>query len=198
MGYEIAIELLKNVFINTSFAGSYWIYQLMFLFGSLLIITRNYKDWGALALPVITGWHYSGFAYNQIFFILAGLVFVVDALTLKTIESGLMSIQEGIVTRLRRTNEGVSNVRKLGWSQGKQQGQLYEDRARAQLKRINVEDEMKQIQRDLKEREFPQLKEERKAMERVAKAKKEAQNNLLRKKFEDEERERMKVTRRDE
>ena len=183
MRLEVAIQLLQNVFMNTSFAGSYWIYQLMFLFGSLLIITRNFKDWGALALPIITGWHYIGFHYNRIFFIIAGIIFVVDALTLKTIEAGLISIQEGIIHRAKRTREGVGNVRKFGWRQGAKEGQRYEDKQRMFKKKLDVRKEMEGIQRDLREDEFPILKEERENMDIIKRAKDRLKYEKVKKKL---------------
>lgn len=119
MGLEIGINLLKDVFMNTSMFGSYWIYQLAFLFGSLAIITRKTSDWGALALPVIVGWHSIGFRFNWLFFAFASLAFVVNAFGYRTLEGVIGSVgnafkgREGYSLRDRRTEKTLKQYEKI-------------------------------------------------------------------------------------
>lgn len=88
-GFETAITLLENVFFNTNFAGQEWIAYLIFIMASLVIITRLWKDWAALALPILIGWQYFGARIPSVFFVIAGIIFVINTLSTDVITGAL-------------------------------------------------------------------------------------------------------------
>ena len=118
MGIEIGIGLLKDIFVNTSFAGSYWIWQLVFLFGSMAIISRQVGDWKTLALPVISGWHLIGFEFSWIFFGVSGLLFVMDNLSTKMMEGAIGGVtnvwKKNIFREAGRERIRLEKRKKLG------------------------------------------------------------------------------------
>jgi hypothetical protein len=96
MTIDIGINLLKDVFINTTFAGSFWIYHIMILFGCMVMITRKANDWALVALPLIVGLDSLGMNYNFIFYITSAIAFTLNTLSLKMVTAGLSGAMGGI------------------------------------------------------------------------------------------------------
>lgn len=91
MALETAISLFETIFLKTAFAGQFWLMQWTIILASLLIITRKTSEWRTLLLPIMVGWRYFGMNMNWMFYTLASILFVVDGLSLKMLESALTS-----------------------------------------------------------------------------------------------------------
>lgn len=95
-GLEIGINLLEDIFFNSTFAGSSWIMFLTIIFASLIAITRDWSDWGTIALPVMVGWKYFGMPIPTIFMVVGTIVFVINILSMKLITGALSSVGDKI------------------------------------------------------------------------------------------------------
>lgn len=95
VGLDTAITLLEKIFIETtSIGGSFWIIQGTVILLTLALLTRKVTDWKQLTFPVIIGWHTFGLRMPWIFMIGAGTMFVLDTLSMKTIERAIQSGKE--------------------------------------------------------------------------------------------------------
>lgn len=96
VGIETGISVLETIFFNSTFAGQSWIMVLTLLFASMLIITREWSDWGELALPVLVGWSYFGIVVPTTFMVIATIIFTLNIFSLKIISGALSSSVEKI------------------------------------------------------------------------------------------------------
>lgn len=96
MGLETAITILENIFFSTSFTGQVWLMKALIIVGTLVFITRDTKSWMSLALPVMIGWEYFGMNVPIAYMLIAGIIMVVDALSLDTMGSSLGGLADGI------------------------------------------------------------------------------------------------------
>lgn len=70
-----------------------WIIPLIFLFFCMAVITRNTNKWKILALPVTLGLNSIGIKQNLLVFLIGGLVFGVEALSLETIAGMINAVR---------------------------------------------------------------------------------------------------------
>lgn len=96
MGFEDAIDLLETIFFRTEFAGMTWLFHIILILGTLLIITRVWKDWATLTLPVMVGWKYFGVNISYVFFTIATIMFVIDVMSIKVLSGALSGIGDAI------------------------------------------------------------------------------------------------------
>lgn len=64
---------------------------------SLLLITRNWQDWGELALPVMVGWKYFGMPIPTVFLVIGTITFVISILSMKVITGALSSTGDKLI-----------------------------------------------------------------------------------------------------
>lgn len=95
-GVMIGIEFLKNVFINTSFIGTWYIYQVMIIFASCIIVSRDPSDWKTLALPMAVGWHLVGFNISLIILIPLAILFTIENLSITAMSRMIGSVADVI------------------------------------------------------------------------------------------------------
>lgn len=130
-GLEVAITYIENILFRELFVGQSWIMYLTIILATLLIITRNWEDYGALLLPVLVGWKYFGMPVPYSFMMGAGILFIINALSLKMITGALSSSGEKLI----ETYEKYGSLRTAK-----------EHRARKrQEERINIKEEMEKI-----------------------------------------------------
>ena len=139
MGLEIGIQLIKDVFVNSTILGSSWLWQLVFLFGSMAIISRNISDWKSLALPLVTGWHLIGFHFSWIFFGISGIVFVLENLSTKVVDSAIAGVG------------GALKGSMLG-KQGREKRML--DIRKSRKERMDVRDEIRKLDKKYKKKQL--------------------------------------------
>lgn len=122
-GIETGITAIENAFFYTAFAGQTWVLYLTIIVATMLLITRAWKDWGSLALPVMVGWRYYGMPIPYTFLIIASIIFVIDALSIKAFGGAFTGIQniasrtftrKGRLERLKRATDIKERVSKLG------------------------------------------------------------------------------------
>jgi len=143
MGIEIGIDLFEKAFFETGFVGTSWILYLTIILASMVMITRVWKDWATLALPVMVGWRYFGMPVPLIFMVLASIMFVVDVLSIRVITGALGTLGEGI------KGLGKGTITKKG-------------RTEIALKRMNIKEEMKKRSKELED--YKRAKKEAKKM----------------------------------
>lgn len=96
MAIETGINWLMTAFFESAFAGQQWIMFATIIGASLVMITREWSDWGVLLLPVLVGWKYFGMPVPVIFFVIASILFVVSTLSTKIITGSLSALGEQI------------------------------------------------------------------------------------------------------
>lgn len=171
-GLDIGIGLLETIFFKTSFAGQYWIGQLVIIVATLALITRRTSDWKTLALPVMVGWKYFGMNMNWMFYAVAGIMFVVDAMSIQMIQSAIGAVSETI--GYTRARGGIRGARR----EGKLRTEKQRMDIKAEMQKMEVMNDIRkmsldeqkdyEIRKELRERarresleatEFPELLE---------------------------------------
>lgn len=92
MALTDAITLLEDVFINTSFFDTFMIPQLIIIGATLLFLTRKTDSWKSLAFPIMIMWNAFGMYISTVLYIVAGIVFVVDGLSVPIVGGGLKAM----------------------------------------------------------------------------------------------------------
>ena len=92
MAISDGFGLLNSVLTDTLVFNISWIISIVFVFFTLLIITRDINKWKTLAFPVTILWHIVGITPSFLFYIVTGIMFIVDALSLETIGNVLGAI----------------------------------------------------------------------------------------------------------
>jgi hypothetical protein len=92
MAISSGFELLTSALADTTIFNISWIISLIFVFFTLLIITRDVNKWKSLAFPVTILWHIVGITPSFLFYILTGMIFVIDALSLQAIGNVLGAV----------------------------------------------------------------------------------------------------------
>lgn len=82
--FTTGLALIKDVFTNTTVFGQLWIIPMLVVILTLVIITRDIKQWKIMALPVMIAWHIIGLKQSMPFFILAVFFFVIELLSTET------------------------------------------------------------------------------------------------------------------
>jgi len=89
--------LFKDVFVNTNVLNISWLLSIVFVILTMVLITRDVSKWKTLAFPVTVMWHIAGITPNYLLYMITGIVFAVDVLSLS---SGGGFIQ-AIITRTK-------------------------------------------------------------------------------------------------
>lgn len=116
-GLEIAINGIMNAVFNTSFAGQMWLMYIIVIATSLMIITRVWRDWATLALPVMVGWRYFGVQIPYVFLAIGTIMFIIDTLSIKTMSGAFEGISSFIgdksklMFKRQRVREGAKRMR---------------------------------------------------------------------------------------
>ena len=100
MGLDTGINLIEDVFFKTAFNEQTWLMYIIIIVASMVLITRKWSDYATLALPMLIGWGYFGMNIPFIFYAVASVIFVIDALSVEVI-SGAFTGLKGVVPRTR-------------------------------------------------------------------------------------------------
>lgn len=95
MAITQGFELLSSAVTDTFVFNISWLISIVFVFFTLLIITRDTNKWKGLAFPVTILWHVVGITPSFLFYILTGIVFIIDALSINTIGNVISAIVTG-------------------------------------------------------------------------------------------------------
>jgi len=92
MGIEQGFEIFSNSFIDTNIFDVSWIISIIFVFLTLLLITRDINKWKIMALPVTIMWHIVGLEPSFIFYMITAIVFVVEAFSIEIVGNVLEAV----------------------------------------------------------------------------------------------------------
>lgn len=84
-GISDGFTMLTSALNDTLFFNVSWIISLVFVFFTMLLITRDFQKWKLLALPVTIMWHIVGIRPSILFYIGASIIFAVEAFSLQTL-----------------------------------------------------------------------------------------------------------------
>lgn len=89
MAFGNATAMMKEALVNTVPLNISWLIVAILTFFTLLIITRNAKNWLVLMLPVTIAWHVvgthlGGLTPSFIQYIIATMLFVIDIFSINT------------------------------------------------------------------------------------------------------------------
>lgn len=101
-GNITGINYLSGVFTGTTIFGLEWILSLILTLLTLLILTREYNKWRELALPVMIIWHIVGITPNLLMYLGAGIIYVIDKVSIQTLGSVISAIK---ITPKRQKDE---------------------------------------------------------------------------------------------
>lgn len=120
MPYDLNHTLWQTTFTDTSIFGLTWLIAIPVILLTLVLITRQTEKWKTLAFPVAMIWHIAGLEVHQLLFIILGIMFVIDSISLevlgqsleviKRVGTGLMGI--GKEAYKYRSEESTSQAQK--------------------------------------------------------------------------------------
>lgn len=74
-------SFITNAFTNTEIFGIKTIIGLIIIVLTLILITREYKQWGVLALPVLISWKIVGLQFNMLHYLVCAITFIITAMS---------------------------------------------------------------------------------------------------------------------
>jgi hypothetical protein len=101
MGISDGFGLLNSVLTDTIIFNISWILSIIFVFLTLIIITRDVNKWKTLAFPVTILWHIVGITPSFILYIITGLLFIIDALSMQGIGNMLQVVISKIKPKIK-------------------------------------------------------------------------------------------------
>lgn len=104
-GIDLGFALMRDLMLDTWVFNVGWVFSVLATFFTLLALTRDTEKWKNLAFPVMIGWHIAGIPPFFLLYIVSGLMFVVENLSLQTIGS--------LATIMRREPKEKTQLQKV-------------------------------------------------------------------------------------
>ena len=82
---QTGFDALKGEFINNTFLGFEWMLGAIFVFVTIVAITRNPQSWGKLGLPMVVIYDAMGFTMGTLVYSVAGLIFSISIMNTREI-----------------------------------------------------------------------------------------------------------------
>lgn len=113
MAYLPDFSLFEETFTYAYVLGVEWIIPLMITIVGMLIITRDINKWKIMALPMLILTRIAGIPTNIILLMVAGIIFVIEALSTQTVGNILQSVYKGeSIMAGKREKKEISDLAK--------------------------------------------------------------------------------------
>jgi len=103
--YTADWSYMTDAFQNTYILGSGWLLPSILTFVIMILITKDINKWKVMALPLMVIWIIIGIKVHLAILILAGIIFVIEALSTEMGGSILESITEKVNPRYKTKKE---------------------------------------------------------------------------------------------
>lgn len=100
MGIEQGVAIITESFNNTNVFGTSLVIPLLVMIITLVLITRNIKEWKALALPLAVAYAIAGLKISFLIYLVAIFLFVIEVISIESIDEII-----GVKQYLRKKEE---------------------------------------------------------------------------------------------
>lgn len=147
MTIQLGYDLINELFGKISIFDSSWIISILLTVLTMLLLTRDTREWKQLAFPIMVGWHVAGVTPSILIYIGTAILFVVDVLSLEMLTGMVLEVRrqfKGTGTLFTKTTEDIQSETMKRISEAKRKGataqhKYYNDlnkKKKEELKRI--------------------------------------------------------------
>lgn len=96
---------LTTSFTDVEIFGYNWIIPTLILIITLVLITRDYKMWASLGLPMMVLLHTIGLRMHPLIFLTIGIIYAIDLISIRLIGATIEGVSEYTVDITKRIKE---------------------------------------------------------------------------------------------
>lgn len=105
---DIGLNYIADIVGQTGFLNTPWLVHSILTLLTLIILTRDVNKWKQLALPITMLWHIIGIQPSYLMYLGAGIVFIIDNLSINIIGKTIRTI-----TRKKKQESNEMTKKKL-------------------------------------------------------------------------------------